>query len=63
MPFNSTLVSKMLYAINKHLDEPRILDAVGGGEDSFGAFSIDNYRPMRVAVIGAGASGIVAAIR
>ena len=32
-------------------------------EDSFGAFSIDEYRPMKVAIIGAGASGILAAIR
>ena len=46
-------------------------DATTGGavdtlplhEDTFGAFSIDEYRPMKVIIIGAGASGIVAAIR
>lgn len=32
-------------------------------EDAFGAFNVDEYRPMRIAVIGAGASGIVAGIR
>lgn len=32
-------------------------------EDSFGAFSVDEYRPMKVVIIGAGASGIFAAIR
>ena len=32
-------------------------------EDAFGAFSVDEYRPMKVAIIGAGASGIIAAIR
>ena len=32
-------------------------------EDVHGAFNIDDYRAMRIAVIGAGASGIVAGIR
>ena len=39
--------------------------AANGDEETFklGEFSIDEYRPMRVVVIGAGFSGVLAGIR
>ena len=59
----------MLNAITKLLSSPNgsvadsKVDPPQTNEDVFGAFSIDEYRPMRIAIIGAGASGILAGIR
>ncbi|CCL98306.1 uncharacterized protein FIBRA_00300 [Fibroporia radiculosa] len=38
-------------------------DLAGGNDFKLGGFSIDEYRPIRVVVIGAGFSGIIAGIR
>lgn len=57
------LPTLMLTAINNFLNANSKAESPYLNEDAFGAFSIDEYRPMRVAVIGAGASGILAGIR
>ena len=36
---------------------------VDAGAPLFGEFSVDEYRPMKVIVIGAGAGGILAGVR
>lgn len=53
----------MLAAINNFLNADSKAESPELNEDAFGAFSIDEYRPMRIAVVGAGASGILAGIR
>lgn len=58
----------MLNALSRILGSPKPPSAdvsIDGtvANDVSGDFCIDDMRPMRIAVIGAGASGIIAAIR
>lgn len=43
--------------------EPEIFAVTGPSSFSLGDWSIDEYKPMKIAVIGAGFSGILAGIR